>query len=80
MDFLTSNNLRKADARTVVDAVSGIPLNAQRILPNFKRMPNKGDLFAAKTDLWPIDPSEAVAKVNPSDPVSDDDDDDGGWL
>ncbi len=78
VDFLTSSNLQKADARNVVDAVSGIPLGAQRALPNFKRMPNGGDLFAAKTDLWPIDPSKAPATSKKQ--KTDETKPSGGWL
>jgi hypothetical protein len=84
LDFLESHEINKTAAGSIIEAVSGIPLGAQRALPNYGKIPVKGDLFAAKTDLWPINPDEVPA-VEPEksgkkpgkggDPASD-----GGWL
>lgn len=77
--FLTGNNLSKSVAKTIVDAVAHIPLGAQRALPNFGRMPVKGDLFKDKTDLWPVDPKD----IPVGDTIVDSSakpDDSGGWL
>lgn len=75
-DFLRSGNISKDDARRVVDAVAHIPLGAQAALPNFGKMPKKGDVFAKKTDLWPMNPEEVPQGGDTSKPGSED----GGWL
>lgn len=46
--------LAEKDAAFVVRAVSGIPIGAQAALPNFGKLPKKGDIFRTKTDVWPI--------------------------
>lgn len=77
-DFLAGSNLPKSAVQSVIDSVAHIPLGAQAALPNFGRMPKKGDVFAKKTDLWPLDPKDVpqgdpgVEPTTP--PVS------GGWL
>lgn len=75
--FLTEHNLNKADARRIVDIVSHIPIGAQRSLKNFDRLPKKGDIFAKKTDLWPVTVGEV--SVNPGQP-EEPSEDDPGWL
>lgn len=78
-DFLKGSNITKAEAQRVVDAVAHIPLGAQCALPNFGRMPKKDDVFAKKTDLWPIDPKDlpqdGAGVEKPEKPGSS-----GGWL
>lgn len=46
--------LSKRSADAVVRAVSGIPVGAQAKLPGFADIPKRGDVFASKTDAWPI--------------------------
>lgn len=62
IDFLTENQVGKEKARLIARSVSNIPIGAQAELrkkvESEHRLPQKGDLFRAKTDLWPIDPSE----------------------
>jgi hypothetical protein len=77
-DFLISHEVGKKESHRIVNAISGIPLGAQRALPNFGKIPAKGDLFRSKTDLWPIDPSE-VATAEESGKKSGKTSD-GGWL
>ncbi|MFA6535830.1 MAG: hypothetical protein WC250_00205 [Candidatus Paceibacterota bacterium] len=53
--FLVDNaEIDTSDAKAIRRAVAHIPIGAQAALPNFKRIPMKGDLFAKKGDLWPI--------------------------
>ncbi len=85
--FLISNNLKEEDATKIVSAISGIPLGAQCLLPNFSKMPVKGDIFRSKTDLWPISPDElasleAEEESDQNEEESDefDVDNSGGWL
>ena len=78
-DFLISANLSKVKACQVVDAVSHIPIGAQCALPNFNRLPKKGDVFAEKADLWPVDPTEVSSL--PSEVTSAEQaGGSGGWL
>lgn len=62
-DFLEKNNVSTADAKAIVRSVSNIPIGAQVPLRDAIRVPQKGDLFQekpdvfAKTNLWPIDAS-----------------------
>lgn len=62
VDFLTENQVGKEKARIIARSVSNIPIGAQaelrRAVEKEHQLPKKGDLFRAKTDLWPIDPSE----------------------
>ncbi len=74
VDFLTGREIGKGEAHQVVDAVAHIPLGAQQTLPNFARMPKKGDVFATKTDLWPVDVSDSAPKADEGGEPS------GGWL
>jgi hypothetical protein len=59
-EFLRGHGASTDIANAVIRAVAHIPLGAQRLCPNFDRIPKAGDLFREKTDLWPIDPNEAV--------------------
>ncbi|MDP3899931.1 MAG: hypothetical protein Q8Q23_02510 [bacterium] len=55
-DFLCEvASTKKEKARQIVRAVSNIPLRAQADLPNFKKLPRAGSLFASREDVWPID-------------------------
>lgn len=76
-DFLSSHEVKKSEVRKITDAISGIPIGAQRALPNWHKIPKKGDLFAKKTDLWPIDQSEVPheQEVEEADIQSN-----SGWL
>lgn len=68
-DFLTTNNVSAADARNIARSVANIPIGAQALLREGIRVPQKGDLFREKpdvfnkTNLWPINPGEAAADV-----------------
>lgn len=79
VDFLTGVNLQKSDARQLVDSVAHIPIGGQCALPNFGRMPKKGDVFMEKTDLWPVNPEDlptgSAGEESPAKP-----DGSGGWL
>lgn len=57
-EFLTGNGVSERDAERITRSVANIPIGAQSILENYDRRPQKGDIFRAKTDLWPLDPSE----------------------
>ncbi len=56
-DFLISKSLNQREANQIKMAVAGIPMGAQMMLPNFEKIPLKGDVFAKKGDLWPIEKS-----------------------
>lgn len=67
--FLRKHNVDKNDAGQIVRAVVNIPIGAQAALPNFGKRPKAGDLFAGKTDLWPVDSAEekkASSKKKPA--------------
>lgn len=75
--FLKESNLKKDEARKIVEAVSHIPLGSQRTSPNYDRLPKKGDVFATKTDLWPVE----AGAVPPTGVGGGDPDSSGeGWL
>lgn len=78
VDYLSDQEISKPNARMIVDAVAHIPLGAQRALPNYSKLPKKGDVFRQKTDLWPIDPKDlpsVTAKKPVGKPTGT-----GGWL
>ncbi|MBI2055955.1 MAG: hypothetical protein HYT37_01075 [Candidatus Sungbacteria bacterium] len=60
--FLRTAGLNQEDARDIVRSVSNIPIGAQKILPNFDKIPLKDAKFAKKGDLWPIG-DETVIKT-----------------
>jgi len=64
-DFLIKNGVSQTDAKQIMRSVSNIPIGAQAILKAKldKPLPQKGDLFKEKTDLWPVDPDEIAKKV-----------------
>jgi len=49
-----SRLMKKSEAKAIVEAVSGIPIGAQASLPNFNKIPMRGEKFAKKGDLWPM--------------------------
>lgn len=81
--FLEGANLSKSDAERAIESIAHIPLNAQCDLPNYGKLPKKGDYFAQKTDLYPVDPDKvpegAIDLVEEAE-TADASSDDGGWL
>jgi hypothetical protein len=63
-EFLTTNNVSENDAKRIVSSVANIPIGAQEVLREGIRVPQKGDLYRNKTDLWPIDQSEVSSEVS----------------
>lgn len=53
-EFLCQKGLNKVWAQEFVRAVAHIPIGAQKMLPNFDKIPPKGSVFRNKSDLWPI--------------------------
>jgi len=63
-DYLKEEgNLKPGVSRQVMKAIAGIPIGAQAVLPNFNKLPVKGDRFRKKLDLWPV--ADAEIKVKP---------------
>lgn len=60
-DYLQQKGLAKKVADQFVQSVSHIPIGAQKMRPNFDKIPPKGSVFRSKTDVWPITPEELVA-------------------
>lgn len=50
--FLREFNMTKSDAAAVADSLCNIPIGAQTALPNFSKIPQIGDLFEGKPDVW----------------------------
>ncbi len=61
VDFLRENNVSAQYARAIAASVARIPIGAQAALPNNNRRPKLGDLYKAKTDLWPLTAEELQA-------------------
>lgn len=63
-NFLMANNMPKSAAEDVLRDLIGIPIGAQSALRGRlpRAVPKAGDVFANKTDLWPID-HDAVPAV-----------------
>ena len=57
-EFLTAE-AANTEVESVIRAVSGIPIGSQAVLPNFGKLPKRGDIFAKKGDLWPIEAGTA---------------------
>lgn len=51
-------DVSKDEVKAIENSVANIPIGAQVALREGIRVPQKGDLFRSKTDLWPIDPSQ----------------------
>lgn len=70
-DFLQNNGVDKTDASKIVRSVAGIEIGAQAMLPGFNEIPRAGDIFAEKTDLWPVaHADEASTAVDPAEKES----------
>ena len=55
-NFLVNDaGLTHNEAKSIKRAVAGIPIGAQAMLPGFNKLPLKGELFAKKRDLWPME-------------------------
>ena len=52
--FLLDHKVPGHDAQRIVRAVAHIPIGAQTLCENFSKLPKAGDLFAEKTDAWPV--------------------------
>lgn len=61
-DFLIKNGVSQIDASNIMRSVSNIQIGAQAVLRTKlnKPLPQKGDIFKEKTDLWPINPDEVA--------------------
>lgn len=75
--FLRDHKVGKEAARVIQRSVINIPIGAQAALENFDKRPKAGDVFATKTELWPMDPSE-VPELSDAD--SEDDETGPDWL
>ena len=60
-DFLRGLQVPARQAEAIVSSLANIPLGAQAALPNYGKLPKKGDLFESKTSLWPVDSEGAEA-------------------
>lgn len=58
--FLMDNAVSESDAQSIVRSVANIPIGVQAVLRSKldRSLPQKGDLFKEKTDLWPVNPDE----------------------
>lgn len=72
ISFLMKHDLEQNEARSLIDAVAHIPLRAQADLPNFKKMPVKGDVFKDKGDTWPTNPGDLPKRDAEETPAPDD--------
>jgi hypothetical protein len=70
--FLLESGVSAANAKLIARSVSRIPIGAQALLPNFDKIPKAGDVFAEKTDLWPV--AEGSVKKEPAEAEAE------GWL
>lgn len=83
-EFLQEHKVSSEEIDQIVRSVSNIPIGAQVPLRADIRVPQKGDLFRekpdvfTKTNLWPIDASE-VPESDP-DAAATEDDDGPRWL
>jgi transcriptional regulator of met regulon len=64
VNFLAENDIADSTAEEMVRSVSHIPIGAQAILKAKinRPLPQKGDLFKEKTDLWPVESKEIKPK------------------
>lgn len=76
VEYLEGRGVSKADAALIERSVRNIPIGAQTVLPNFNNIPAKGDIFNAKTDLYPAvraaDRKDVVVAKAPEEV--------GGWI
>ncbi|GHU09703.1 hypothetical protein FACS189431_8180 [Alphaproteobacteria bacterium] len=75
-DFLVKNNLTESMARKITQSVSCIPLGEQaKLLEKLEHpLPKPGDVFASKTDLWPVSYAEDIPEEKKEDEGPE------GWL
>jgi hypothetical protein len=65
-DFLSSDAQVSGNyAQRIVQAVSEIPIAAQRNFANFAKIPMRGTKFASREDLWPIDANPTAMSEDP---------------
>jgi hypothetical protein len=57
-NFLAEFKVRSVVVDHIQESVANIPIGAQAVLRDGVQVPQKGDLYRDKGDLWPIDPSE----------------------
>lgn len=74
--FLLEWKVPKSDATDIIGAVEHIPIGAQRLCPNFGKIPLAGSMFKEKGDLWPIDP----ATIADSAPAANSSENAPDWL
>ncbi len=60
--LMTVAGVNSNRAASIKRAVAGIPIGAQMLCDNFDKIPLKGDIFAAKKDLWPISKDDVGEK------------------
>jgi hypothetical protein len=54
-EYLENHGLSKTVANKIQRSVANIPFGAQTQFENFAKIPEKGSIFANKTDLWPTE-------------------------
>ena len=64
--FLKDQQVSETMAKDIVRAIAHIPVGAQAALPNFGKLPKKGDLFASKTEVWPVESGQDGEAVEDS--------------
>lgn len=52
-DFLAEHKVSASDVKHITRSVANIPIGAQAVLREGIRVPQRGDLYASKTDTWP---------------------------
>jgi len=65
-EYLENHGLNKTEAKKIQRAVANIPFSAQTHFENFAKMPQKGSIFANKTDLWPVQQSTSSKEADTS--------------
>ena len=56
--LVEDGKMSTSNAQTLIRAVSGIPIGAQAMLPNFNKIPLAGSYFKSKEDINPISAAE----------------------
>jgi hypothetical protein len=77
IEYLKERGVSKADATQIERSVRNIPIGAQTVLENFDKIPVRGDIFAQKTDLWPV---VRAADRDDFNPLEEDPQEVGPWL
>lgn len=63
-DFLVEAKVTKDEAKYIERSVANIPIGAQAALREGITVPQKGDCYYDKTDLWPMSAGEAIAAAS----------------